>query len=283
MVLRGVGVHAERVRLPGSRATVSRTPDAGGVATAGSDEHAPAAHSFESSRAIHGGREPTVQDAEALALLRDQARRQGYEKGLSEGLAAARERSESELTQQKERHESAMQEAVAKLQREQAQASATLTKRFDSICSALRQQLNAQLLELEQQAVELAFLSLQKILGAGSLRNEVMRTLIEQQIAALRDAGPLHVHLHPVDLALLGRAGDGRTQDEGIHWVADARLPVGGCAIQSNRGRLDIGLSGQLARLGQVWLDLTAEASQPPFAEKARPPESGHSPDPRAS
>jgi len=283
MVLRGVGVHAERVRLPGGRAVASRTLDVGGVAVVGNGQHARAAHSLESSHTIPGGPAPAEQDAEALALLRDQARRQGYEEGLREGLAVARERGESELARQKERHEKTMQEAVTKLQREQAQASAALTKRFDSICLALRQQLDAQLLEFEQQAVELAFLSLQKILGAGPLRSEAMRTLVEQQIGALRDAGPLHVHLHPVDLALFARAADGRTQDEGIHWVANARLPVGGCVIQSARGRLDIGLSGQLARLGQVWLDLTVEVSKPPSAETSRPPEGGSATDPRAS
>lgn len=236
-VLRGVGVHAERVRL-------------GGVPLQGGGGLAPAVPSLQPA--------PAERDAQTLETLREEARRQGYEEGLREGQTAARQRVDAELAQQKDCHEHALQEAVTRLQREQAQAAEQQRQRVEALCLALRQQVDVRLQELEQQAVELAFLSLQKILGAGPQRIEAMRTLVEEQVAALRAAGPLQVHLHPADLALLQHAGDGRTQDEGLQWVADPRLPVGGCVIQSGRGRLDIGLPGQLARLGQAWLEWTA-------------------------
>lgn len=230
-VLRGVGVHAEPVRLGGG-------PAGADLAAA----HGDAAARVEPAEAL--------QSAEALEAERHQARQQGRETGLREGRAAAA----AEIAAEKATLAEAMQAAVVQLRREQALGNEALARRFESVCAAVGEQVATQLDALERHAVDLAFLSLQKILGQRPHRMEALRSVIGQQVAELRAHGALRIHLHPLDLAAIGPvAGDS------IEVVADDRLPLGGCTVQSARGVRDVGLAGQLARLGQVWLDLLAE------------------------
>lgn len=254
MVLRGVGVHAAPVRLQGVR---SAAPPAGEAKPGPVLPHGaqPAAMAVP---------QRVAEVDEALASQRQQARQQGHEEGLREGLAAARQRIEAETAAQRERHEKALQDALTKVQREQAQAAEALAKRFDALRAALGQQVAEQLKDLEQQAIGLAFLSIRKILGSGAHRIEALRALIEQHVGALKDMGTLRVHLNPTDLAAFGPAADRPLPgDETVTIVPDARLPLGGCVVHSSRGQLDVGLPGQLARLGQVWLDLPNDEAAP--------------------
>lgn len=251
MVLRGVGVHAAPVRLHGTRSNLE-------VAR---EELASAVLPGEVSPAVAV---PVVPVAEVLESQRQQAYELGFEKGLREGLAAAQQRIEAEATAQRAHHEKALEEALGKLQQEQALAERALARRFDGVCSTLKQKAAEQLKGLEQQAAGLVFQSLQKILGTRVHRLEALRAVIEQQVAALRGMGELRVHLHPLDLAAFAGVADREAPfAESVHVVPDERLPLGGCTVHAAQGQLDLGLPGQLARLGQVWLDLlAAEAGQ---------------------
>lgn len=250
MVLRGVGVHAAPVRLQGVRS----------VSQAARAEEPEAVLQPEAPPAVIAVPARVSQVTEELASQRRQARQQGYEEGLREGLAAARQRIDAEAAEQRQRHDKALQEALTQLQREQAQAAEALARRFDAVRAALGQQVAEQLKDLEQQAVGLAFLSIQKILGSRVHRIEALRALIEQQVGALKDMGALSVHLNPTDLAAFGPPGDrALPDDDSVRIVPDPRLALGGCIVHSARGHLDVGLPGQLARLGQVWLDLLAD------------------------
>lgn len=248
-VLRGVGVHDATVRLGGGGAgptTVERP-----------EPVAPSQH--------RGGTADAAPSEQALALLRQQAEHAGYEEGLRQGLAAARQRIDAEvaeLARQREHHEKAQQEALTQLQREQGQAAGALAQRFDALITEVRTQVAQQLQALERDAVDLAFQSLQKMLGTSSHRVEALRLLIEQQIGESRGIGDLRIHLNPVDLEALGH-GDDVTLLHGEHMriVPDARLPLGGCTVHSARGHLDVGLPTQLARLGQLWTDQLAEGA----------------------
>lgn len=254
MVLRGVGVHADRVVLQGSRS--AKLPVQDGVQKAlSSDVSLGSAVVLTRTDSV----EPSF-DGQMLQALHQQARRQGFEEGLRDGLAAAREQVEAELAEQRSLYENTTQEAVVKLEREKTLATVELANRFDAVCSGLHQQLASYLQQLEQQAVALAFQSIQTILGADSQRVGALRTLIEQQVSALRDTGALRIHLNPDDFCLFEQGEETSLPDKSVQVAIDTRLPRGGCVIHSRAGRLDVGLPSQLARLGQIWCEVVERA-----------------------
>ena len=152
-----------------------------------------------------------------LSSSREEARRAGWEQGLSEGRQAAR----GELRLQADR----LQHVIEQLASPLAQAGQEIQD------------------ELVQLALAIARQIVQREL---STQPEQIREVVTQAIAAL-PAGNRHlrIHLHPEDAHLLAEHMD---VHEGASWkiIEDASLARGGCVIDAGATRIDARLETRL-------------------------------------
>lgn len=147
---------------------------------------------------------------EALSTARDEARRAGWEQGLSEGRLAAR----GELRLQTER----MQQLIEQL-------AAPLSQSNDDV---------------KEELVLLAMAIAKQVLHRElALQPAEIHDLVSQAIKAL-PVGARHVriHLHPEDAHLLAANLE---LNEGTTWkvVEDASIARGGCIVDSGASRID--------------------------------------------
>lgn len=154
---------------------------------------------------------------ETLSSSREEARRAGWEQGLSEGRQAAR----GELRLQADR----------------------LQHLIEQLASPLAQTGEAVQDELVQLAMAIARQIVQRELSA---QPEQIRDVVTQAIAAL-PAGNRHlrIHLHPEDAHLLAEHMDAH---EGGSWkvIEDPSLTRGGCVIDAGSTRIDARLETRL-------------------------------------
>ncbi len=154
---------------------------------------------------------------DALSSSREEARRVGWEQGLSEGRQAAR----GELRLQADR----LQHLIEQLASPLAQTGQDVQD------------------ELVQLAMAVARQIVQREL---STQPEQIRDVVTQAIAAL-PAGNRHlrIHLHPEDAHLLAEHMDAH---DGGSWkiIEDASLARGGCVIDTGATRIDARLETRL-------------------------------------
>jgi flagellar assembly protein FliH len=117
---------------------------------------------------------------------------------------------------------------------------------------------------LEQQAVELAYEALCKVLGQQQHRAAVLADLVRNSIAELRGRVGVSVHLHPADLRVLQADEQAKTRLAGVHCIADPSLDRASCVVETPRGRIDAGLLTQVERLRQLWSKETDEGPAAP-------------------
>lgn len=154
---------------------------------------------------------------EALSSSREEARRSGWEQGLSEGRQAAR----GELKLQADR-----------LQRIIEQLASPLTQAGQDV---------------QDELVNLAMaIARQVVVRELSTQPEQIRDVVTQAIAAL-PAGNRHlrIHLHPEDAHLLIENID---VHEGGSWkiIEDVSLTRGGCIVDAGATRIDARLETRL-------------------------------------
>jgi len=168
---------------------------------------------------------------DTLSQSREEARRAGWEQGLSEGRQAAR----GELRLQAER-----------LQHLIEQLASPLTQTGQDVQD-----------ELVQLAMAIAR---QVVLRELSTQPELIRDVVTQAIAAL-PAGNRHlrIHLHPEDAHLLSEHLDNH---EIASWklIEDATLTRGGCLVDTGATRIDARLE---TRLHDILVRLHNHASLP--------------------
>ncbi len=176
----------------------------------------------------------------------------GYVAGLQKGLvdAAARIDSQLKVTQDNLRQQSEQAENRRRDEFEQH------LKLVDNLLETLHQAVPERLRELEVQAIGLAFEALCRVLGAQEDRAGVMSALIRQGIDQLRGQALLSVQVHPSMLDMLAEHEGGHRMMQRrpeVRWLAHDQSPLSGCVLESDRGRLDIGLETQLSRLRDLW------------------------------
>ena len=154
---------------------------------------------------------------EVLSSSREEARRSGWEQGLSEGRQAAR----GELKLQADR----LQRIIEQLASPLAHAGQEVQDELVKLAMAIAQQVVVR--ELNTQP-------------------EQIRDVVTQAIAAL-PAGNRHlrIHLHPEDAHLLAEHMDAH---EGGSWkvIEDPSLTRGGCVIDAGSTRIDARLETRL-------------------------------------
>ena len=154
---------------------------------------------------------------DTLSSSREEARRAGWEQGLSEGRQAAR----GELRLQADRLQHVIEQLAAPL----AQAGQDVQEELVLLAMAIARQI------------------VQREL---STQPEQIRDVVTQAIAAL-PAGNRHlrIHLHPEDAHLLAENMD---VHDGSSWkiIEDAALTRGGCIVDAGATRIDARLETRL-------------------------------------
>jgi flagellar assembly protein FliH len=157
----------------------------------------------------------------AFAEAAEQGRAEGFEQGRAEGEAQLREQGE----------------------------------RLAALASGLAGLRAAALEEAEDGMVELVYGAVCRMLGSdASLRTAVAAAVAECRACADREA-VLTVAVHKDDLALLAACG---AEVQGLRWIADAGVELGGCMVAGSSGTLDARLETQLAQLRTTLLEVRA-------------------------
>lgn len=173
---------------------------------------------WEAPQVGTGGRGATPAD---LALLRKQAREEGFQRGHAEGLQAA------------------------------GAAAAELTDRLSAIVAALQEPLEAADDAVIRQIADLA------IAIASRLVRRELRTSPDEVVGVVREAlavlpvglKEIRVHLHPEDARLVSTALAPAEGPAAWQIVEDPVISRGGCRVSSSSSRVDATVRTRLERV----------------------------------
>lgn len=112
--------------------------------------------------------------------------------------------------------------------------------------------LHAQVQQVDKYAVELAFAALARIVGEQCSNTVFTKAVVEEALASVKGSSKVVVRISQSDLDVLESIrGDLATagQFSELQLVADPRVSVGGCLIETDNGTWDARLETQLLRL----------------------------------
>lgn len=182
---------------------------------------------------------PAIQNTEPeqsnrLDDERERAHQLGFEQGLQAGRAAAQGEYENIL------------------------------RRTMALLAACQAEVNASLERLDDDLVELVFVAITRVLGAAAVTREGALAVIQNVMEGQRDKRtPMVVHLSAADWDMLGEEGrELLVGDKPIRLIADDKIDIGGCLIETDRGTLDGRLETQLAKMKQTLVDCHAGRSR---------------------
>jgi flagellar biosynthesis/type III secretory pathway protein FliH len=104
----------------------------------------------------------------------------------------------------------------------------------------------------EEEIVEIVFASVAKILGDSLVSADAVIAVVRQAIKQLVTRDRLAIHLSPEDKKLLDKVAVERKETlfgHGVEIIADERVELGGCILQSMTGGLDARLEVQMQQL----------------------------------
>ncbi len=113
----------------------------------------------------------------------------------------------------------------------------------------------------EDDIVAIAFEAVVKILGDRTVARQMVHAIVKKSLASDQQVGALIVRVSPADYKLL--VGELESlQRQGVEGefrvVEDARVQLGGCLLETDRGVLDARLETQMERLRKALLDAKA-------------------------
>jgi flagellar assembly protein FliH len=227
---------------------------------------------------------PTVAPAPAISPLSSiatppaargdpEAQRQGFEDGLAQGRAKAAEEARDAASRTDQALQKKLQDLEAQAQKQmqdhQQKDQAALQsrlQRIDALLSALPAQVRTRIDAAEDDLLALCFESVCRVLGSHAATAEGIRAQVAHAREGLHSRALVAVHLHPDDLATL-RGAAGTSPDignDGVQWIADPAVALGGCILQSPQGGLDARLETQLRTLAQLLAQSRASARAAP-------------------
>jgi flagellar assembly protein FliH len=168
------------------------------------------------------------------------ARRTGYEEGMEQGWNDGLEQGVQEGLRRG-------REEVAALQ----SCNERLTKLAEAV-SSLSESWQA---ELESAAIEIGYAALLRILGQKSNDRAMVESMVRAVLEQLPERRLLNIHLAPADHALL-HDGQGMPPSLGAALLADERVSMGGCIVDTDAGSLDGRLETRLAELKAVLVEV---------------------------
>ena len=128
---------------------------------------------------------------------------------------------------------------------------------LDALLASLSNKLEAGIAGSEDLMVEIVFESVSKIIGNAALRREGVAAIVQQALQGIGEREILVLRLAPRDVDLLRdlRAELTRFADcRSLELVADERVELGGCLIETSGGGLDGRLETQFQRLRDLLL-----------------------------
>ena len=224
---------------------------------------APPLPQAQNDRRTHVPAQPQPEPAQAA----DEARRRGYEEGFAQGCIEGRARGDEEARQAAEKAARELEERAERTARElKQQAQAAYQARvqvLDGLIAALPAQFDARLAAAEDDMLALCFEVVCRTLGESVVRPEALRAQLAQTLGRLHGRQPAAIHMHPDDLALLRKAQDAAQELPGgnaVQWIADPKVLLGGCIVQTPEGGLDARFETQLDALRELLLQTRAAA-----------------------
>lgn len=165
--------------------------------------------------------------------------REAFAKGFAQGERAGRE--------------AASQRAEAMVQR--------LTETLSELT-----QLRAQLIhQTERQMVELALAVARRVVHREvSIDPDLLVAMARVALERLGEAGQITVRLNPDDFQMVGAERTAGMNGSHVAVVADARIPRGGCRVESEMGILDAGIDAQIHEIAQALLGRADAAAGAP-------------------
>ena len=176
-----------------------------------------------------------------------ETRRAGYEQGAQQGWNDGFEEGVQEGLRRGREEVAALQSCHARL--------ATVT---DAI-SALSQSWQA---ELESAAIEIGYAALLRILGQKGTDKPMVENMVRSVLEQLPERRLLNIHLAPADHALF-HDGQGVPPSLGAVLLADERVSMGGCIVDTDAGSLDGRLETRLAELKAVLVEVHHARERP--------------------
>jgi flagellar assembly protein FliH len=185
--------------------------------------------------------------AEAANRAREEAERAAQEQALRE----QREREHREALQraQSEGYAAGIAQGEAKYAAQAEQLAAVLASAHEAIEAAV--------VDAEDVILEIAYESVCKIVGDALGRREGVVAVVQSVLRNLREREQLVIRVAPDDLALLESHRKDLLPYRGtvVALVADERVSLGGCLVESSGGTLDGRLETQMQRLREILVD----------------------------
>lgn len=200
--------------------------------------------------------EVSLEHAQALQAERQQAADEGLRDGYQEGLKKAAAESQSTL-----------QSALDEMRSEQQD----LVRQLGELLAVLPGQLHERLAAAEDDMVALCYEVLCRMLGQSMATPEAIRAMFDQVRGQVRAQGQVAVHLHPDDWDL-AHTCEALCALQGVEWVRDPEVALGGLLLRSPQGSLDARLEVQLEQLKGALLTARARrCASPESPEEAKP------------
>lgn len=189
-------------------------------------------------------------EQQAWIAAAEQSQRDWVEQAESQ-RSAWREQAEQELrAAYGEAERRGLEDGSAQAQRVAEDLVQAQVARLQAAAGALLQAQTTLAPALQEDAVELAFTMVCRVLGEQAATRSGINAMLQVQLAALRERRDLTVRLHPADCALMAAAEvDGGAA---LRYVPDTGIELGGCLIDSPAGTLDARLEYQLGQLRQA-------------------------------
>lgn len=190
----------------------------------------------ELEKALRVAQERSAQTEAELKRLRgdiDELRQDATEAGRESGYQAGREEGRTELARQAT-HLSELMGQIAKANEERLSAA-------------------------EEEIAEVVFASVAKILGDTLVSADAVIAVVRQSIKQLVTRERLAIHLSPEDKKLVdevARPSEEALFGNGVEIIADERIELGGCLLQSQTGGLDARLEVQMQQLRECLLSV---------------------------
>lgn len=225
-----------------------------------------AQHAAELAQAVAAERARVLVEVQAEVQAEQQAWIASAEQSQRDWLAQA----EAQRSAWREQAEQELRAAYGEAERRGLDAGAAQAQqvaedlvqaqvaRLQAAAATLQQAQSTLTPTLQDDAVELAFAMLCRVLGEQAASRAGISALLQVQLATLRERRDLTVRLHPADCALMAAAEvEGGTA---LRYVPDAGVELGGCLIDSPAGTLDARLEYQLGQLRQALLQARGAA-----------------------
>jgi flagellar biosynthesis/type III secretory pathway protein FliH len=145
------------------------------------------------------------------------------------------------------------------------QEMADVTARLESLVEGMRRSEGVFFETMADRMTELVFEAIVKVVGEQSRSVAGVEGIVATAVAAARGSSAIRrIRLAPDDLSLIKTEAPellDRWSDEEIEAVADARVQLGGCIVEGDRGNVDARLETQLERLREALLEARARMS----------------------